>query len=398
MSPMVNQANIYSFHRTSNSNNSNNMFIYETQLNKLHRLFKNQHHHTEPSLVLDPYLFLGNCISAHDVNRLSKLGIRYILNVASRDVEVCPYYGKDFRTLQIDLRDDEQENILKVLEKAFAFIDEAKSNKCRVLVHCSHGQSRSPTIVIAYLMRTYNISLEQCLSHVVKARPCVLPNDGFLKQLILYDKLLNERKKHLRNSQTSQSNVTNDVYSNRPVDVDPIKIPIHHHHQPPRPVKASPPLVKSQSNDQQLPLRPPSAKDAPVIMSEKNSDVQVIPIQIKNQNVEKPPLPSNSPKRDDVQRHLMKENKSFQDLPEQMGTTSLNKVTIEKLPFASSHDDLHPSKRQYTSNTYLYTCIQPQVSISQYFPRTPFIHESRIKYITEIYDKVTNRFIPVGCF
>jgi len=44
-------------------------------------------------------------------------------------------------------------------------------------------------------MRTYNVSLEQCLVHVVKARPCILPNDGFLKQLILYDRFLAERRR-----------------------------------------------------------------------------------------------------------------------------------------------------------------------------------------------------------
>jgi hypothetical protein len=44
-------------------------------------------------------------------------------------------------------------------------------------------------------MRTYSVSLEQCLIHVVKARPCVLPNDGFLKQLILYDRFLVDRRR-----------------------------------------------------------------------------------------------------------------------------------------------------------------------------------------------------------
>ena len=57
-----------------------------------------------------------------------------------------------------------------------------------------HG-SRSPAIVVAYLMRTYNVELEQCLTHVIKARPCVLPNDGFLKQLILYDRFLVDQRR-----------------------------------------------------------------------------------------------------------------------------------------------------------------------------------------------------------
>ena len=116
------------------------MLAHEARLNRLHLLFKSHINVTEPSLVLEPYLFLGNCISAHDVNRLSGLGIRYILNVAIRDVEVCPYYSSDMRTCTIDLRDDDRENILRAFDQAFAFIDEARRARSRVLVHCSHGQ------------------------------------------------------------------------------------------------------------------------------------------------------------------------------------------------------------------------------------------------------------------
>lgn len=61
-------------------------------------------------------------------------------------------------------------------------------------------------------MRTYNVSLEQCLNHVVKARPCVLPNDGFLKQLILYDRFLVERRRQRQETSapkpTTESNNT----------------------------------------------------------------------------------------------------------------------------------------------------------------------------------------------
>lgn len=120
--------------------NLSQLLASEARLTRLHRLFKTHFDVTEPSIILEPYLFLGNCISAHDTNRLSALKIRYVLNVASRDVEVCPYYSKDVRTLSIDLRDDDRENILRTFDQAFAFIDEAKRNKSCVLVHCSHGQ------------------------------------------------------------------------------------------------------------------------------------------------------------------------------------------------------------------------------------------------------------------
>lgn len=122
------------------ANHLNQAMAHEARLNRLHRLFKTQFNVTEPSMIMEPYLFLGNCISAHDVNRLARLGIRYVLNVAIRDVEVCPYYSADMRTLTIDLRDDDRENILRTFDQAFAFIDEARRAKSRVLVHCSHGQ------------------------------------------------------------------------------------------------------------------------------------------------------------------------------------------------------------------------------------------------------------------
>jgi hypothetical protein len=126
--------------QTTGAINNSQVLTSEARLNRLHRLFKTHFNVTEPSIILEPYLFLGNCISAHDTNHLAKLGIRYILNVAIRDVELCPYYSNDMRILTIDLRDDYRENILRTFDQAFAFIDEAKRNKSRILVHCSHGQ------------------------------------------------------------------------------------------------------------------------------------------------------------------------------------------------------------------------------------------------------------------
>lgn len=126
--------------QSNGASSFNQMLASEARLTRLHRLFKTHFNVTEPSIILEPYLFLGNCISAHDTNRLTALKIHYILNVAVRDVELCPYYSSDMRTLAIDLRDDDRENILRTFDQAFAFIDEARQNKSRILVHCSHGQ------------------------------------------------------------------------------------------------------------------------------------------------------------------------------------------------------------------------------------------------------------------
>jgi hypothetical protein len=80
-------------------------------------------------------------------------------------------------------------------------------------------------------MRTYNVSLEQCLIHVVKARPCVLPNDGFLKQLIIYDRFLVERRRKRQEenlkktaNDTPPEHPANETNSQPPVNTDPIHV------------------------------------------------------------------------------------------------------------------------------------------------------------------------------
>lgn len=86
------------------------------------------------------------------------------------------------------------------------------------LIFCS----RSPAIVIAYLMRSYHVSLEQCMVHVIKARPCVIPNDGFLKQLILYDRFLVERRRQQKQEAANRERAA--VRSNKATE--PVEIPI----------------------------------------------------------------------------------------------------------------------------------------------------------------------------
>ncbi|PYI12620.1 phosphatases II [Aspergillus sclerotiicarbonarius CBS 121057] len=55
-----------------------------------------------------------------------------------------------------------------------------------VLVHCDLGRSRSPTIIIAYLMRKFGIGVDEALAFV-KSKQKVKPRDGFLRQLKVWE-------------------------------------------------------------------------------------------------------------------------------------------------------------------------------------------------------------------
>nr|CDS32333.1 dual specificity protein phosphatase 14 [Hymenolepis microstoma] len=57
----------------------------------------------------------------------------------------------------------------------------------RSLVHCIAGVSRSPTLVLAYLVKHAHMTLAEAYDHVRGLRPCICPNIGFWRQLIAYE-------------------------------------------------------------------------------------------------------------------------------------------------------------------------------------------------------------------
>lgn len=81
------------------------------------------------------------------------------------------------------LFDSEQSSIKKYFEECIAFI---KSGKI-VFVHCQAGQSRSPSIVIAFLMKEAKMSFEDAFVFVKKIRKSIMPNRKFRAELKEYE-------------------------------------------------------------------------------------------------------------------------------------------------------------------------------------------------------------------
>jgi protein-tyrosine phosphatase len=66
-----------------------------------------------------------------------------------------------------------------VLHDCFDFIEDARCQGGRVLVHCSQGVSRSATIVVGYCMWKLALPYDDVFDHVKKIRHVVSPNVGF---------------------------------------------------------------------------------------------------------------------------------------------------------------------------------------------------------------------------
>lgn len=144
--------------------------------------------------IVPPYLFVGGQHAVNNSQRLVELGITHILNVAhGLKLDVASLAQANIKLEYIKGKDVKDYNIRKDFARAFAFIDQARAHpNGRVLVNCKRGMSRSSTIVLAYMMCRYNMTLSAALSHVVACRPIVRPNTGFLVQLALFeDELVN---------------------------------------------------------------------------------------------------------------------------------------------------------------------------------------------------------------
>ncbi|KAI4827867.1 hypothetical protein KUCAC02_031229 [Chaenocephalus aceratus] len=105
-----------------------------------------------------PYLFLGCAKDSTNLDVLSKYNIKYILNVTPNLPNMFEHEG-DFKYKQIPISDHWSQNLSQFFPEAISFIDEARSKKCGILVHCLAGISRSVTVTVAYLMQKLNLSL-----------------------------------------------------------------------------------------------------------------------------------------------------------------------------------------------------------------------------------------------
>ncbi|CAF0982851.1 unnamed protein product [Rotaria sp. Silwood1] len=138
-----------------------------------------------PSVVLDNQLYLGTGHQATNWKVVRDLKITHIINIS---VEHQCVFTDKIKYLHLELEDMEDVLLKDRFEETIRFMETAFQNSSsRILVHCNLGISRSTTIILAYLMKTYNATLLEAFKFLRHRRPIVSPNVGFLRQLIDYE-------------------------------------------------------------------------------------------------------------------------------------------------------------------------------------------------------------------
>ncbi|XP_006877242.1 PREDICTED: dual specificity protein phosphatase 9 [Chrysochloris asiatica] len=158
-----------------------------------------------------PNLYLGCARDSANLESLAKLGIRYILNVTPNLPNLFEKNG-DFQYKQIPISDHWSQNLSQFFPEAIAFIDEALSQNCGVLVHCLAGVSRSVTVTVAYLMQKLHLSLNDAYDLVKRKKSNISPNFNFMGQLLDFERSLRleERRSRGRDSGGQESTASED--------------------------------------------------------------------------------------------------------------------------------------------------------------------------------------------
>jgi protein-tyrosine phosphatase len=139
--------------------------------------------HVYPCHVHD-HIFLGSEFIAGQLPVLQHLKITHVLNVTHE----CKNYFEESNEYKVSyhrfkIHDKESEDLLSGLKECLNFIDAAISKQGKVLIHCAQGRSRSPSIVIAYLMYYHHMTYQQAHDVVLESRDYLHINDGFVRQL-----------------------------------------------------------------------------------------------------------------------------------------------------------------------------------------------------------------------
>lgn len=125
-----------------------------------------------------PGLYLGNHYASTALDWLTTHGIKAIVNVGAGKNKFEPsiIYHK------IKIKDSTEVSIYPYLEEAVDFI-QSNLKFGHVLVHCRGGFSRSPTVVISYLIKYHKMTYQESYDLVKSKRSCIQPNSSFINDL-----------------------------------------------------------------------------------------------------------------------------------------------------------------------------------------------------------------------
>ncbi|MEQ2278214.1 hypothetical protein XENORESO_014397, partial [Xenotaenia resolanae] len=134
-----------------------------------------------PVEIISGLLYMGDQKQSQDANTLKDLKISATVNLShftqndsAEGIQVI---------LNIPVADDVESDLYSNFQTVCWFISSHINAGSRVLIVSRQGRSRCSAVAIAFLMDHFKYTLEDAWRHMIKCKPTMRPNTGFLQQL-----------------------------------------------------------------------------------------------------------------------------------------------------------------------------------------------------------------------
>lgn len=136
---------------------------------------------SQPTYIIDN-IYLGSAFNASCNSTMKNNNIELIINLTT---DISNYFEKDFIYKNYPLHDNNKDSIKQYLDKAYQEIldFQEKNNGKNIFIHCFMGASRSASIVIYYLIKKYEYTIDDAIIFIKNKREVVNPTVLFYKEI-----------------------------------------------------------------------------------------------------------------------------------------------------------------------------------------------------------------------
>ncbi len=126
-------------------------------------------------------LYIGDIFAAQNIAWIQNNQFGGVVDLSNSPTIIK--FPPQIDVLRIAVDDNAHSKLTPYFKRSHNFIASYLDKKKKVLVFCRAGISRSATITIHYLMKSFSLTVEDAISFLKKARPQIQPNNGFMRQL-----------------------------------------------------------------------------------------------------------------------------------------------------------------------------------------------------------------------
>lgn len=134
-----------------------------------------------PVEIIATLLYMGDEKHSVDSSILKDLNVFAVISISESNA--LESLQENQIIAHVPVADSVVADLFSSFERICSFIDSHINVGSRVLIVSRHGRSRCSAVAIAFLMHHFKYTLEEAWKYVLKCKPNMRPNTGFLQQL-----------------------------------------------------------------------------------------------------------------------------------------------------------------------------------------------------------------------